>query len=522
MGTMMEIGLAQQRLFDDDHQVQYEPANSPAEFHESESNAPYGENANQEYMARNQAFSTKRPPETPAHDSIPRVEIHGTAPSDDWSQSAPSYNIFESSNQTPSNQLNRADFLRDSGAITQPEPVLNFELRRWTSMQGAASSPHDTEPFSSVISPKTARVKSDSLVPNTILPTPSINELALPATIQIPKIEKRGRKKKQALPLNDEDDELFHTALREATPNKPEKRKPGRPSKNANVKSANPVPAERSYAPSHLSGDTTIAATLQAPSEDSATYDNVSPQALPASRSGDFQTISLDENSLEQDMQPPPKLAKEPGRKKLKRGKITSVTLTKAFESDVEDDVIWIDERPIVPTGREDRPNPEQAEVAPTPAPKKRGRKRKKTTEQLDQEAKAGPQADPTIYLEKASNQEELEDTHQKAGVSVVLSNSTRRPQNPDISNPDPIPEDDTSNNEPQVLQPSTTPTKDVSNNELAQPPETPSMPTTDPKTPSGKGPGKHSPISSTCKVPYRVGLSKRARIAPLLKIIKR
>jgi hypothetical protein len=389
-------------------------------------------------------------------------------------------------------------------------------------MQGAASSPHDTEPFSSVISPKAARVKSDSLVPNIILPTPSIDELALPATIQIPKMEKRGRKKKQALPLNDEDDELFHTALREATPNNPEKRKPGRPSKNAKVKSANPVPAERSYAPSHLSGDTTIAATLQASSEDSATYDNVSPQALPASRSGDFQTISLDVNSLEQDMQPPPKLAKEPGRKKLKRGKTTSVTLTKAFESDVEDDVIWIDERSIVPTRREDRPNPEQAEVAPTPAPKKRGRKRKKTTEQLDQEAKAGPQADPTIYLEKASNQEELEDTHQKAGVSVVLSNSTRRPQNPDISNPDPIPEDDTSNNEPKVLQPSTTPTKDVSNNELAQPPETPSMPTTDPKTPSANGPGKHSPISSTCKVPYRVGLSKRARIAPLLKIIKR
>ncbi|KAL2799860.1 hypothetical protein BJX66DRAFT_332894 [Aspergillus keveii] len=505
MGTMMEIGLAQQRLFDDDPQIQDEHANSAAEFHEPESSPPNGENANQGYMA---------------HDSVPRVELHGAAPSDDWSQSAPSYNIFDSSNQTPSNQLNRADFLRDSGVITQPELVPNSELRRWTSMQGGASSPHDTEPFSSVISPKVARTKSDNLVPNTVQPTPSIDELALPASVKTPNVEKRGRKKKQALPMNDEDDELFHTAPREATSNKPEKRKPGRPPKNAKVESANSAPAERSDAPSHLSEDTTIAATPQALPEDPATYDNFSPQALPVSRSEDSQTISPEVNSLKQDMQPPPKPAKEPSRKKLKRGKTTSVTLTKTFESDVEDDVIWIDERPRVPTDRENQPNQEQTELAPTPAPKKRGRKRKKTTEQLDQEVKPGPQADPTIPLDKASNQEELEDTHKKAGISVVL-NSTRRPQTPDITNPDSNPEDDTSNNQPQVLQPSTPPMKDVANNEV-QPPETPSKPTADSKTPSAKGPGKHSPISSTCKVPYRVGLSKRARIAPLLRIIKR
>jgi hypothetical protein len=519
-GTMMEIGLAQQRLFDDDPQVQDEHANSAAEFHEPESDPQYGEHANQGYMAREEAFPTTRPPETLAHESIPRVELHGAVPSDDWSQSPPSYNIFDSSNQTPSNQLNRADFLRDSGVITQPELVPNSELRRWTSMQGAASSPHDTEPFSSVISPKVARTKSDNPVPNTIQPTPSIDELALPASVQIPKVEKRGRKKKQALPMNDEGDELFHTAPREATPNKPEKRKPGRPPKNAKVESANSAPAERSDAPSHLSEDTTIAATPQALPEDPATYDNVSPQALPVSRSEDSQTISPEVNSLKQDMQPPPKPAKEPSRKKLKRGKTTSVTLTKTFESDVEDDVIWIDERPSVPTDRENQPNQEHTELAPTPAPKKRGRKRKKTTEQLDQEVKPGPQADPTIPLDKASNQKELEDTNKKAGVSVVL-NSTRRPQTPDITNPDSNLEDDTSNNRPQVLQPSTTTMKDVANNEV-QPPETPSKPTADSKTPSAKGPGKHSPISSTCKVPYRVGLSKRARIAPLLRIIKR
>ena len=48
-------------------------------------------------------------------------------------------------------------------------------------------------------------------------------------------------------------------------------------------------------------------------------------------------------------------------------------------------------------------------------------------------------------------------------------------------------------------------------------PPETPRKSA----TPATKGPDKHSPISSG-KVAYRVGLSKRARIAPLLKIVRK
>lgn len=47
--------------------------------------------------------------------------------------------------------------------------------------------------------------------------------------------------------------------------------------------------------------------------------------------------------------------------------------------------------------------------------------------------------------------------------------------------------------------------------------PETPRKST----TPTPKGPDKHSPISSG-KVAYRVGLSKRARIAPLLRIVRK
>ena len=50
-----------------------------------------------------------------------------------------------------------------------------------------------------------------------------------------------------------------------------------------------------------------------------------------------------------------------------------------------------------------------------------------------------------------------------------------------------------------------------------AQPPRTPERSA----TPNQKGPDKHSPISSA-KVAYRVGLSKRARIAPLLRMVRK
>ncbi len=51
----------------------------------------------------------------------------------------------------------------------------------------------------------------------------------------------------------------------------------------------------------------------------------------------------------------------------------------------------------------------------------------------------------------------------------------------------------------------------------METPPQTPRKA----DTPAQKGPDKHSPISSG-KVAYRVGLSKRARIAPLLRIVRK
>ncbi|RMJ20618.1 hypothetical protein PHISP_08512, partial [Aspergillus sp. HF37] len=99
--------------------------------------------------------------------------------------------------------------------------------------------------------------------------------------------------------------------------------------------------------------------------------------------------------------------SKERKKKKLKRGKTTSVTLQKTHGFDVEEDVIWIDDKPDVhepegpSTGRRtdkvetQNPGPaveysqaaESANSAPSqpeaPGPKKRGRKRKKTSEQM-------------------------------------------------------------------------------------------------------------------------------------------
>ncbi|KAL3455876.1 hypothetical protein BJX64DRAFT_271557 [Aspergillus heterothallicus] len=518
MRTMMaEIGLAQRRLFDDDHQAAYGSDNQPIQFQEPDFEPAHVESIDEGYMAKKEALVAKHAPITPAHEPVPRLELHGATSTEDWSQSEPSYNIFDSSNHTPSNQLNRADFICDSGITMLIEPMQNFEARWRTSMQGSTSSPHDTEPFSSVISPKAFRAKSDNIAPNTIQPSPSVDELALFATIEMPKIEKRGRKKKQSLPVNDEGNELLHATPHETSLKKPEKRKPGRPPKAAKADAA--VFSERSGALSHPSGSSEIAETPHALPSETAVQDYIVPlQIFPAGHLEDPGILPHEAKALEQDMQPPPKPKKEPGKKKVKRSKTTSVTLTKTFEPDVEDDVIWIDERPIVSGNQEEPLNPGQAELALdlTRIPKKRGRKRKKTAEQLEREAEAQLQA------EAAVNPETSDDTHQKPAVSVVLDNRSRA-QTPNITHPN-LGLGENALNEPQISEPAlpepTSPSKELSNGPVL-PPETPEK-TTDPKTPSNKGPGKHSPISSTCKVPYRVGLSKRARIAPLLKIIKR
>ena len=66
-------------------------------------------------------------------------------------------------------------------------------------------------------------------------------------------------------------------------------------------------------------------------------------------------------------------------------------------------------------------------------------------------------------------------------------------------------------------LKPTAKPLPETSPAQTNPTPETPRKSA----TPAPKGPDKHSPISSG-KVAYRVGLSKRARIAPLLRIVRK
>lgn len=516
---MTEIGIAQQRLFDDDQQAQYtlEPT-MPHEYEQIE-------RLTHETTAQANTREAHDPQAATAQDSVPATELQGTNPSDDWSQSV-SYNIFDSSSHTPSGQLNRADFIRDSGVTTQTEPLQHLEIRRWASMQGAASSPHDTEPFSSAISPQATRAKSDNAAPNMAQPSSaSVDELSLPVTTELPKVEKRGRKKKQAVPPIDEDDELSLPQSHEPPPSKPEKRKPGRPPKNPKVSLDDSVPA----APHTLAEDPSVqpvkhpecaAHDASEIPTDGATGNGVSQSTIDELTKDDQGEPPIT-HAPEQTPQVSPKPAKEPKKKKLKRGKTTSVTLTKTYEPDVEDDVIWVDERPIT-TAREDKPITKPVDPSPNkaeeqaPAPTKRGRKRKKTAEQLEQEAAALQAADEPGTQTAITNEEE----NNRVQQNEADNESITRTQTPEAENPI-TEEDQPAPNPLSEPRQTTSPAKISEQVPGHQHPETPQKPS-GPKTPSTKGPGKHSPISSTSKVPYRVGLSKKARIAPLLKIIKR
>lgn len=148
------------------------------------------------------------------------------------------------------------------------------------------------------------------------------------------------------------------------------------------------------------------------------------------------------------------------------------------------------------------------------PAPKARGRPRKKTQE------KALPTPIPTIVDETPSE---------------TTVHADRAPHH---NTPSPHP--DKSENKPDTALKETNPnlnSNSVPSAEAGPPPSTPPPPqrptntaagttpprTADPATPSQrasdapKGPQKHSPLNSG-RVPYRVGLSKRARIEPLLR----
>ncbi|PGG96533.1 hypothetical protein AJ79_09551 [Helicocarpus griseus UAMH5409] len=270
-------------------------------------------------------------------------------------------------------------------------------------------------------------------------------------------------------------------------------------------------------------------------------------------------------------------------KKKMKRGKTTSVILKKAVESDVEDDVIWIDEQPSDVTFKETKncstnsrkqaerheqcpqlpsksveedirgkPQPdfktederviepvkerdrdvndsetqqlpsEPPAPEPAPAPKKRGRKRTKTSDNLAVEAeppiKEKKDTQPpekqnqNIPSSSKDNPERRETSQQNSGATHAVPATAGKPQTV-------TPPNDT---EQKTRSPSPAPQSPATQVQApapSYPVETPKKPIA---TPIQKGPDKHSPIEVNKKVPYRVGLSRTAKIAPLLKVVRK
>lgn len=348
-------------------------------------------------------------------------------------------------------------------------------------LQHATYSPHDTEPISSIASTGLNNSKKDNEEPILMSPQHSQasahDELSVPAiSVEISSVKKkRGRPKKQLIPEDDEDDEL--SLSKEdgfGNPKPAVKRGPGRPPKSAEV-----VDTDENTEASEIEGAKTTDPVAIAPNKDNATTEDPA-KAAP----------------------------KEPKKKKAKRSKIESDESQGSRKPDVDDDVIWVDSRPLQtadgnaatePSSKTNstKPSPEPTtatdESNPAPVPKKRGRKRKNAPEQLN--AQAPPTAEkPQPETQVLATTAESTVESNELPTTEPSANEIQPPQ----SRPQPQTEESTTSNFP---------------------PETPHK--QDVATPN-KTMQRDSPISSTGKVPYRVGLSRRARIAPLLKVVRK
>ncbi|KAG2019533.1 hypothetical protein GB937_005081 [Aspergillus fischeri] len=625
--VMTEIGLAQQRLFDDDdaRHAAIREAQTAACGNQPDNGSALAESSVPLNMAVSNYDDYNHHEESPvalqpgAFDTPTSQDLallngknhgHGYSNNDitgfygehirqvgprnclsthDLAQSSTSYNFFESSlNQAAQLNDDLQSHLRSSGTV-QTEAVHKTPGRSH-SMQATSCSPHDTEPISSLVTPKVNRVQSDSTY--RYAPSQSqrsaCDELAAPVTIEIPAVKKkRGRKRKQDIPEDDEDDELAPSNDR-GIPESGEavKRKPGRPPKVVrtlnesddaglanNQPKEQPVPSaeeiqelgDKPLPPDAIESNPIANGISHVPKKDNFRVEV-------ANDSKDNGTEVLNDQPAEIDTPPakPSKKAKESKKKKLKRGKTTSVTLKKSYESDVEDDVIWIDERPSDHILRDEqtaqKPSNDPTSVdsndaelfqvqisrplsasAPEvtdpktsletwkdepkpapPTPKKRGRKRKKTSElQISEES---PSENANDLTGTRDDNQAAPQQQSDFRVSIMFEQPPDQgvnQQKTEIMNDNSPP-----GGEEQTPHLGSLLRSERSAATEAHAPETPKKPdstsnqadtstclkTNDP----GKGPDKHSPIAGTSKVPYRVGLSRRARIAPLLKIVRR
>ncbi|KAL9036039.1 MAG: hypothetical protein Q9214_006310 [Letrouitia sp. 1 TL-2023] len=174
---------------------------------------------------------------------------------------------------------------------------------------------------------------------------------------------------------------------------------------------------------------------------------------------------------------------------------------------------------------------PDSVQDAPTPAPTKRGRKRKVAEEPeqeaaptetsgLDPEDPDNPSDNPTSAT--SSHGRKRKGPNDTDPAPSIPNNDN---QMIDIANPSPL-------LPPPVIEPHPPiiavqqPLEEISTNTLLPSPAK-STSAAAPQTPSRaettvqKGPDKHSPLNSG-KMAYRVGLSRRQRIPPLLRVVRK
>lgn len=508
---MTEIGLAQERLFDDPSSgAQRVP--TTVTFYPSEISQPGSFPTMQSYQYQQMnpvtqgRFGYTEVPNNAPYEATQLLAL-GTTHAYEYSTPAVSTHI-----DSPSDGLTGTTSIQTVGNL--PGVPLNKNVQPPEPMQSMACSPHDTEPLSSLASPGLNKAKDDNtrsgLMSPQHSPASTYDELALPAVyVEVPSAVKRARQTKGPLPGDDDDDELAIVGGPQPSPSKPTaKQSPQAMSTDTPGKyvSKNVIASE--------DGGNGAESTTVADEFSSANKTNI-PPTLPEG-SGNSST-------------------KEPKKKKAKRTKAASA-ISKSRVSDAEDDVIWVDSRPLTAretqeqnnTGTEStiadpnhlgtpQPDPtastEESSTTTTsrekPAPKKRGRKRKKPLEQPPEAAPAlvtveqNPLPNTKIVVLKVNANPAGDSSHPKYETKAVEAENAMPPPQSD----------------PHVPQ---------AHDQSEAPPQTPQKQDPNPSTPvagntnARKGPAKHSPISSTGKVPYRVGLSKRARIAPLLKIVRK
>lgn len=466
---MAEIGLAQQRLLDDGGSSAGQRLPSTAIPYSSEISQPgsfpavpmYPFQRMEENVINGIVYARiGQDVASEATQLVPPVQPH----------------VFDYSTHGTSDH-NDSPMAAPENTVSNSTPMREHQsqrtIHRSKSLQSTPYSTHDTEPLSSVVSPHLSRAKSDNVKWEPMSPrspAETHDELSLPAVaVEISTVKKkRGRPKKSSLPNDDDDDELAAPQEPELERSKPEKKRPGRPKK---VAANDPADA----------------------SDDTIQGDSKAKDALELSS------------------------AEKSKKAKMKRSKTADAILQKSHASASDDDVICVEPEPIqadnakdriantsipleinlsVPNGPDTRTSGEvNLKNGEAPTTKERSRKRKKTSEQPTPESADTTEENqpPEPAFNAATPKENLPTTTTTTTLDIEADPNTT-PQ-------------EAAPHTPQRTGQTKDPTKDPDAN-------------TNPR--SNRAPGQHSPISSTGKVPYRVGLSKRARIAPLLKVVRK